>query len=530
MRTGTLNCRGGHSSAESVEKKMSDLGVRILENCRNELCSLFPYLDGAFACLTYWPLREQDCDAERSLEQPASEPSGKDEQRAVSGGDDRDARHSLEQTESEYSGADEQRTVSGEQDRDAGHNLEQTESEPSGSGEQRAASDEENLKTPGKIGTEGNRLIFSPGSLAQFYVKDPEALRRGYLHILLHCLYLHPFREDLYKKNLWNLACDMAVEQVIRRTQAFSSGENPVKERCLQILGDHSVSAEQLYDMLKSGCFPFSGEELKQAFCFDDHSFWEGSGDGEKKASSRKKWEKVIAYTGQNKKDRKQKAGTKQGSDEEELEEVQKSRYDYSRFLKRFAVLREEVELDEDSFDYIPYYFGMEHYGNLPFVEPLEYKEVHRLEELVIAIDTSGSCSAATVQQFLAETYAILSEKENFFRKMKVYILQCDCYVQDAAVIRSREEWDDYSKNIHIHGRGGTDFRPVFRYVKELQEKKELKNLKALIYFTDGDGIYPREQTGYETAFVFLNKTVKMEMAPSWARKLIVGRGVSRGE
>ena len=35
----------------------------------------------------------------------------------------------------------------------------------------------------------------------------------------------------------------------------------------------------------------------------------------------------------------------------------------------------------------------MEQYGNLPLIEPLEYKEVNRLEELVIAIDTSGSCS-----------------------------------------------------------------------------------------------------------------------------------------
>lgn len=47
-------------------------------------------------------------------------------------------------------------------------------------------------------------------------------------------------------------------------------------------------------------------------------------------------------------------------------------------------------------------------------IEPLEYKEVNRLEELVIAIDTSGSCSGETVQRFLGETYGILSEKENF--------------------------------------------------------------------------------------------------------------------
>ena len=46
------------------------------------------------------------------------------------------------------------------------------------------------------------------------------------------------------------------------------------------------------------------------------------------------------------------------------------------------------MELDTESFDYIFDNYGMEHYGNLPLIEPLEYKEVNRLEELVIAIDT----------------------------------------------------------------------------------------------------------------------------------------------
>ena len=76
-------------------------------------------------------------------------------------------------------------------------------------------------------------------------------------------------------------------------------------------------------------------------------------------------------------------------------------------------------------------------------------------------------------------------------------------------MIHSEEEWKEYSKDITIQGRGGTDFRPVFRYVKEQQEKKEIRRLKALIYFTDGDGIYPGSKPDYETAFVFLHKTEK---------------------
>ena len=62
--------------------------------------------------------------------------------------------------------------------------------------------------------------------------------------------------------------------------------------------------------------------------------------------------------------------------------ETAESKYDYRKFLQRFTFPREEVELDTESFDYIFYNFGMEQYGSMPLIEPLEYKEVRRLEEL----------------------------------------------------------------------------------------------------------------------------------------------------
>ena len=67
-------------------------------------------------------------------------------------------------------------------------------------------------------------------------------------------------------------------------------------------------------------------------------------------------------------------------------------------------------------------------------------------------------------------------------------------------------------------GKRGTDFRPVFRYVKELQQKGKLKNLKALLYYTDGDGIYPREKTDYKTVFLLTRKPPKEAKIPAWAQ------------
>ena len=63
-------------------------------------------------------------------------------------------------------------------------------------------------------------------------------------------------------------------------------------------------------------------------------------------------------------------------------------------------------------------------------------------------------------------------------------------------------------------------FTPVFSYVKELQEKKELTHLEGLLYFTDGDGIYPTSPPPYETAFVFTDFSFLNYPVPAFITKL----------
>ena len=384
------------------------------------------------------------------------------------------------------------------------------------------------------LGTDGDSFYFDPQDLLKCYAVQPEKVRRGYLHMLLHCICLHIFPERGLDGRLWNLACDAAVEWMMDREEEKRKGAFPEtgcdeeKRGCYALLrealGRQEPSAEQIYLLLRRGAFPVSPDKMERLFSFDDHRRWWWNAKKLPGGGVRAKWEKLQGLTGQNQPGTSPLRGTQAGSEKEDIGDIEKSRHDYRKFLKRFAVLREETELDTESFDYIYYSYGMEHYKNLPLIEPLEYKEGHKLEELVIAIDTSGSCSADMVRQFLQESYSILGEKENFFKSMKVYFLQCDCVIQDAVCIRSREEWEKYCRNLKIQGRAGTDFRPVFRYIEQLREKRELKNLKALIYFTDGDGIYPREAPDYETAFVFVKKTEGMKYVPSWGRKLIAGQ------
>jgi predicted metal-dependent peptidase len=198
-----------------------------------------------------------------------------------------------------------------------------------------------------------------------------------------------------------------------------------------------------------------------------------------------------------------------------------RSRRSYKEFLKRFSVVREEVSIDMDSFDYGFYMHGLSLYGNMPLIEENEYREVKKVEELVIAIDTSASCRDKLVQQFLNETGAILKSHESFFQKVRIRIIECDNQIQRDVEITNLDEIEDYAQNFKVQGGYGTDFRPVFAYVEQLRTRGELRNLKGLMYFTDGFGEYPKKPTDYDTVFVFYGDDEHDDThVPDWALAL----------
>lgn len=321
-------------------------------------------------------------------------------------------------------------------------------------------------------GTDGSVIYFSHDFLLHTFRETPHQLEHFLLHTVGHCLLLHTIQEQTEDSATRKKNSDSAVE-------AFFKEPYPA---------------------------PF----------WDDHHFWNTAVNQDFLSRIALTLSSLTGVSGTGSYGNGSK-GNSSGELSEELTIRNTGTYDFTHFLKQFARQGEEIKTDIESFDYIPYLYGLEHYGNIPLIEHLEYQEVNRLEELVIAIDTSGSCSLDTVRKFMEETYSILSNHENFFRKMNVYVIQCDSFIQDMAHITSEQDWQDYMKNLTIHGRGGTDFRPVFEYVEELRAKKELKDLKGLLYFTDGDGIYPEIPTDYKTAFVFYKEKEQHQKVPAWA-------------
>ena len=158
----------------------------------------------------------------------------------------------------------------------------------------------------------------------------------------------------------------------------------------------------------------------------------------------------------------------------------------------------------------------------MPLIEPQEWKEVKKVEDFAIVIDTSMSCSGDLVKKFLEETYGVLTEVESFFHKVNIHIIQCDEMVQNDQKITDEKELKEYMEHLELIGEGGTDFRPAFEYVNHLIEQGEFYHLKGLIYFTDGKGTYPKKKPPYQTAFIFMQEEYEDVDVPPWAVKLIV--------
>ena len=380
-----------------------------------------------------------------------------------------------------------------------------------------------------QAGTDGYRILYNPEYLCRLYRQGRARVCRLYLHMVLHCLFSHLDTRGRRAREYWDLACDIAMESILDglHQKCVHRPSSPFRREVYRRLRQKLkvLTAEGIYQVLQEAALTQQQyERLTEEFREDSHEFWEQAPPPGLPVprqnhwkDSREKLQTELEAMGQKEQG--------DGEGDELLQQVRAEnpeRYDYRRFLRKFTVLREEVMLDEDSFDYIYYTYGMNRYGNMPLIEPLETKEVSRIEDFVIAVDTSMSCSGDLVRRFLEETCAVLEESESYFKKVNIRILQCDDQVRSDVRIENRQQLQDYMEHFVIRGMGGTDFRPVFEHVAALTRQGAFTKLKGLLYFTDGKGIYPLKKPPYDTAFVFLKDQYEDESVPPWAIKLVL--------
>lgn len=415
------------------------------------------------------------------------------------------------------------------------------------------------LKT---LGIDGKYLRFNPDYIFALYKQDGGELNRSYLHSIFHCVFSHPFVNPSVNHDFWDLACDIAVEGILnelnmKQLETLTGSAIAVELTALQKGG--KLTAERLYKRFTDKP-PSPGEyqRLHDLFRRDEHGLWyeppeekknasaqlaaagqtgspdgqdapagavavEISADGAAGGVLQMEWQAISQRVQVDLETASQLSwGDRAANLLQNVQEVNREKYDYSEFLRKFAVLGEDMQINDDEFDYIFYTYGLQLYENIPLIEPLEYKEVRKIKDFVIAIDISGSVQGELVQTFLTKTYNILAQQESFFSKINVHIIQCDAAIQEDHKVTSWEEFQAFIKVMQFKGFGGTDFRPVFRYVDELRKQGEFDNLKGLIYFTDGWGTFPEKKPKYDTAFVFIDDECGQPEVPVWAIKLVL--------
>lgn len=395
------------------------------------------------------------------------------------------------------------------------------------------------------VATDGAVFIYSPRHIITTFRLEEDMVTRTFLHLIFHCVFKHMFVNSLINTELWDIACDIAVESAINDLELDYLGTLRAGQQKQMIEGYKgeikTLSAEKIYRFLLDKKLPQKSiDTLKMLFKADDHFLWyltdaqksaagiPGYGqDGEAvlffdRSAIEADWagigESMLVDIETFGKQR----GTEAGLLTQNLREVNRERYDYTEFLKKFAVRGEIMKINPDEFDYNYYTYGLALYENLPLIEPLEYKDTKAIRDFVIAIDTSGSTSGELVQKFVQKTFNILKSAESFFTKINLHIIQCDAAIQEDVKITTQEEFDAYLRSMQIHGLGGTDFRPVFSYVNSLVEIGEFTNLKGLIYLTDGFGEFPAKKPNHETAFVFIDDEPNNYKVPAWAIKLVL--------
>lgn len=409
------------------------------------------------------------------------------------------------------------------------------------------------------LATDGRSLYYSAVYVLRRWQADKAVLIRSCLHLVLHCLFQHPFVDGQIDRPAWDLACDIAAEACIDELGLTSAAceRSPDAIETLAKLRkalDNRLTAERIYRYYcDRGLPPAVLEQLRTPFYRDEHTRWyeqteqpgrdekardeqtdaaAGQADGEKqdgaggeeqpgtgddpragkpktpgapqtaegpakkRGQAKEQWKQLAARVQTDLETHSRRWGDRAGTLLQSLREAGRTRLDYGEFLRRFAVLSEVLQVDGDTFDTIFYTYGLRLYGDMPLVEPLEYSEARRIRDFVIVLDTSASVQGEKVRSFLQHTCQILLQADVYDARLELHVLECDARVQRDTGITGEETLRQYLEQLQFAGGGGTDFRPAFAYIEQLRGTGALPDLRGILYFTDGEGTYPQNPPG----------------------------------
>ena len=387
--------------------------------------------------------------------------------------------------------------------------------------------------------TDGNYVFYQPQKIEKLYAdRMLREIEIKYLHFVLHGLLGHFYtHKKLGTDSLWDAVLDYEVETIV----------NSLVEQRVSGINKKRLGTKALYWYAKKQ--HQIAAKIRGFKNWDNHKVWErekkkkigslqlkeGEGGGiemtgmegfpwggEEEYDVEKMWNEIQEMVGMGRELNARTlkkvlngkfAGTKKGNKEIDYDAAKENGNSYREYIRQYMREREIMKEQEGTIDKMLYSFGFELYGDVAFIEPEEYSENKAMKRVLIAIDTSGSCSGCVMNEFLRETKNLLQDISEISSFEEVILMQCDTEVQSEE--HFYDVWEFPEENsMKMKGFGGTDFRPVFQRVQQIMDTEQ-SEVDFLVYFSDGYGTFPQKQPEYPVFFVLTQQDESQEL-PDW--------------
>jgi predicted metal-dependent peptidase len=333
------------------------------------------------------------------------------------------------------------------------------------------------------MATDGKSIFYN----AEFTDALSEAELDGVkVHEAYHRILKHHLRMGKRDAELWNIACDYAINPIIIQSGLVLPEGALIDDKF------KGMSAEKIYDLLKQDQGDDgnggggSGQPQPQEWGNVEDQGGGMSEDQIKSEEATINAQVVMAVNSM-----KTEAGKLPANIKEIIDEMKRSQIDWKDVLRRFVGGDQPEGYSYRRPNRRQWYLN-------EVVTPVSNKI--GCGDIVVGIDTSGSVSSIELSHFLGELNAIAESSG----AESVTIITCDYDVQDVV----RYEKGDQIEDISCKGRGGTRVMPVFDYIAENNI-----NVDNFIYFTDmGIGDYPQQDVGYPILWV--SSDMRGEEAP----------------
>lgn len=330
----------------------------------------------------------------------------------------------------------------------------------------------------------GKRFLFNPEFMQ---ARTQDEIMFILTNCVMHHILAHQQRKLNRKGALWQLATDYAINNMLHKNGLFvPQGANFNEEY-------QEMYAEEIYEVLKDA---FYGD-LDDAFDSNDLPNQNNlSSDAVEDETASQDFANLENI-------------------EENLDPETESQWDYAASLTQEMAQRKsimpsgldrfakKVKANDIDWRFELYNAINRHMRNNYAFMPPNKKHIHRgfvlpsltsdTLSLCVAVDTSGSIDDALLSAFMAEFKTIMQN----FPAVQIELIIADAKVHGHYTFRGGEKMD-----FPLKGGGGTDYRPVFEYIDA-----NLPMNTMLLYFTDGDGWFPKIPPSYEVLWALSRKT-----------------------